>query len=172
MARHTRRGQHAEGVTVAICVAIDLGASNGRVVAVDCDGERLALREARRFDTPRRRDRETGYQCWDIDGIESEIAAGLRAAAALSPAPLASVGVDGWAVDHVLVDAALAPVAPAVSYRDDRNPRHDGSGPSPGSRPRRSTGAPGSSSSRSTRSTSWPRPPAGIPPGWPARATS
>ncbi len=105
-------------MTSVSCAAVDLGASSGRVVVVDCDGDRLGLREARRFDTPRRRDRDTGYQCWDLEGIESEVLAGIRVAAAM--APLASVGVDGWAVDHVLVDADRRPVAPAVSYRDDR----------------------------------------------------
>ena len=49
-------------MTEVSCVAVDLGASSGRIAVVDCDGERLSLREARRFDTPRRRDPETGYQ--------------------------------------------------------------------------------------------------------------
>jgi rhamnulokinase len=100
------------------CVAVDLGASSGRIAVVGFDGKTLSLREVRRFETPRCRDAATGYQCWDVDGIESEIRAGVRAAAAI--APLASVGVDGWGVDHVLLDAERRPVGPAVSYRDDR----------------------------------------------------
>jgi rhamnulokinase len=100
------------------CAAIDLGASNGRVVVVDCDGERLGLREAHRFDTPRRRDPEAGHDCWDLAGIEREVLAGLATAAAM--APLSSVGVDGWGCDYVLLDEQHRPVAPAVSYRDDR----------------------------------------------------
>jgi len=99
------------------CVAIDLGASSGRVAVVDCDDQQLALRIVRRFETPRRRDDQTGYQCWDLDGIESEILAGLAAA---DGASLHSVGVDSWAVDYVLLDADHRAVAPAVSYRDDR----------------------------------------------------
>jgi rhamnulokinase len=99
------------------CVAIDLGASSGRVAVVDYTGGDLALRIVRRFETPRWRDAQTGYQCWDLDGIESEIRAGLAAAEADSPA---SVGVDSWAVDYVLMDEAGRAVAPAVSYRDDR----------------------------------------------------
>jgi len=99
------------------CVAIDLGASSGRVGVVDCDAQRLALRIVRRFETPRRRDDQTGYQCWDLEGIESEIFAGLTAA---DTAPLHSVGVDSWAVDYVLLDADHRAVAPAVAYRDDR----------------------------------------------------
>lgn len=100
------------------CAAIDLGASSGRVAVVECDGERLWLREARRFETPQRRDLETGYQVWDLDGIEHEIHRGLTAAAAM--APLESVGLDGWGVDYVLLDAKLERIGPAVAYRDDR----------------------------------------------------
>ncbi len=100
------------------CAAIDLGASSGRVAVVECDGEQLSLREARRFDTPQRRDAETGYQVWDLDGIEREIRAGLVTAAAM--APLESVGVDGWGVDYVLLDAQRERIGPAVAYRDDR----------------------------------------------------
>ena len=100
------------------CAAIDLGASSGRVGVVDWDGERLGLNEARRFDTPRGQDPETGYQCWDLDAMEREIRLGLDAA--LTLAPLASIGVDGWGVDYVLLDADGERVGPAVSYRDDR----------------------------------------------------
>jgi len=99
------------------CVAIDLGASSGRVAVIDCGDEHLALRVIRRFETPRWRDAQTGYQCWDLDGIESEIRAGLLAADAASPR---SVGVDSWAVDYVLMDGDGRAVAPAVTYRDDR----------------------------------------------------
>lgn len=100
------------------CAAIDLGASSGRVALVGWDGQRFALREARRFETPRQRHPETGYQCWDVDAIERELRAGLATAAEL--APLDSVGVDGWGVDYVLLDRAQQRVAPAVSYRDER----------------------------------------------------
>ena len=99
-------------------MAVDLGASSGRVVIVDYQANLLSLREVRRFETPRRVDRHTGYQCWDLDGIESEVATGLGVASAV--AELASVGVDGWGVDFVLLDGARRPVAPAVSYRDRR----------------------------------------------------
>lgn len=100
------------------CAAIDLGAGSGRVAVVDWDGERLGLRQAGRFETPRGEDPETGYQCWDLDAMEREIRRGLSAAAAT--ARLDSVGVDGWGVDYVLLDASLRRVGPAVAYRDDR----------------------------------------------------
>jgi rhamnulokinase len=100
------------------CAAIDLGASSGRVAVVDWDGERLTLHEARRFGTPRLRDSETGYECWDVDAIERELRAGLETAAGAGR--LDSVGIDGWGVDYVLLDAEQRRIGPAVAYRDER----------------------------------------------------
>lgn len=100
------------------CAAVDLGASSGRVARLDWDGERIQLRPARRFETLRRRDPETGHLCWDLDALERELRDGLSAAAASGP--LESVGVDGWGVDYVLLDAGRRRVGPAVSYRDER----------------------------------------------------
>jgi len=105
-------------MTAMRCAAVDLGAASGRVVLAECDGERLALREALRFETPVGRDRESGYQCWDLDAIETRVLEGLRAATAISP--LQSLGVDTWGVDYVLLDAERRRVGPAVSYRDGR----------------------------------------------------
>jgi len=105
-------------MTATRCAAVDLGAGSGRVVVAECDGDRLSLREALRFETPFCRDRESGYQCWDIDAIEGRVLEGLRAATAISP--VQSVGVDTWGLDYVLLDADRRQVGPAVSYRDGR----------------------------------------------------
>jgi rhamnulokinase len=99
------------------CAAVDLGASSCRVFVAGTDGERIALRETARFETPRVVD-ASGYLCWDLDVVEARIRDGL--AAAQAAAPLASVGVDSWAVDFVLLDEASRQTAPAVSYRDAR----------------------------------------------------
>ena len=104
-------------MAIATCAAIYLGASNGGVVVAQTDGNRISLRDVARFDTPVVRD-ASGYQCWDVDLIEAHIRDGLRSAQGV--APLASVGVDSWAVDFVLVDGDSARVAPAVCYRDPR----------------------------------------------------
>jgi rhamnulokinase len=105
-------------MTEASCAAIDLGSSTGRVAVVSLAGERLAVREVSRFDTPVTVDGETGWRCWDLAAIEARVREGLARARAL--APVASVGVDSWGVDYVLLDGAHAPTAPAVCYRDDR----------------------------------------------------
>lgn len=101
------------------CAAIDLGASSCRVFLAQTDGDRISLRERVRFETPLVRD-ASGYQCWDVDAIEAQIRDGLGAA---QEAALASVGVDSWAVDFVLLDGAGRQTAPAVSYRDPRTQR-------------------------------------------------
>src|SRR5207237_2327988 len=105
-------------MTATRCAAVDLGAGSGRVVVAECDGERLSLREALRFETPVGRDQESGYQCWDLAAIEARVREGLRAATAI--APVQSLGVDAWGVDYVLLDAERLRVGPAVSYRDGR----------------------------------------------------
>jgi len=104
-------------VTTASCAAVDLGASSCRVLIARTDGDRIALREAVRFETPLVRD-ASGYECWDLEVVESRVRDGLRSAQ--RDAPLVSVGIDSWAVDFVLLDGASLQTAPAVSYRDPR----------------------------------------------------
>ena len=102
------------------CAAIDLGATSGRVIVGTWTGKRLTLSEAHRFpNTFRTLD---GHDYWDIAGLWHEIQTGLRKAAASLPgrAKLASVGVDTWGVDYVLLNDAGRLVFPAHAYRDAR----------------------------------------------------
>ncbi|WP_109485232.1 rhamnulokinase [Occallatibacter savannae] len=100
------------------CLAIDLGASSGRVVVGELAQDCLRLEEIGRFATPTRTAADSGYQCWDIDAIASEIERNL-AQARLSKG-VTSVGVDSWAVDYVLLDEDLNRVGVPVCYRDKR----------------------------------------------------
>lgn len=99
-------------------LAVDLGASSGRLIAGEIRDGRLAIEIVGRFRTPLVNDADSGYQCWDIDGILAEIRANIERCAAQGP--IASVGVDSWGVDYVLLDEALQTVGKAVSYRDKR----------------------------------------------------
>jgi rhamnulokinase len=58
--------------------------------------------------------------CWNIDAILHGIMAGLHRCAAYAPEGIASVAVDGWAVDYVRLDNAGNPVALPFCYRDAR----------------------------------------------------
>lgn len=100
-----------------ICT-VDLGAGSGRVVAGCLAEGRWALEEVGRFPTPVSNDAACGYQCWDLDAIVGHVRAALERAAALGP--VASVGVDSWGVDYILLDGDLREVGKAVCYRDKR----------------------------------------------------
>jgi len=104
-------------VTVA---AVDLGATSGRVILGTWANGQLALREAHRFANAYR---ELGpHAYWDIGTLWHEVRSGLLKAAALLPsgARLASVGVDTWGCDHVLLDDTGRLVFPLHAYRDSR----------------------------------------------------
>jgi len=99
------------------CAAVDLGATSGRVIVGSWDGSRLELNEVHRF--PNQFRSLAGHEYWDIPGLWTEVRAGLHKAKEVHP-KLASVGVDAWAVDHVLADARGRPVYPVHAYRDLR----------------------------------------------------
>ena len=100
-------------------VAVDLGASSGRVMLArwDAASQQIDLREVRRFAS--RRERRAGYDCWDLDHLEREIRAGLAQLDEDNIVP-DSIGIDTWGVDMVLLDKAGKRVGEAVSYRDKR----------------------------------------------------
>ena len=99
------------------CAAIDLGATSGRVIVGTWARNRLALTEVHRFANTFQSLGAHDY--WNLPGLWAEIQAGLRAAAERFPR-LASVGVDCWGVDYVLLNDAGRLVFPAHAYRDAR----------------------------------------------------
>ncbi|WP_318366017.1 rhamnulokinase [Enterobacter sp.] len=106
-------------MTVRHCVAVDLGASSGRVMLArfDAGTGTLTLREIHRFANCLQK--VGGTDCWDIDTLEAEIRAGLAKVGGEGIA-IDSIGIDTWGVDYVLIDNAGARVGLPVSYRDSR----------------------------------------------------
>jgi rhamnulokinase len=100
-------------------LAIDLGAESGRGVLAAFDGERLSLRELRRFPTTRgEADRgPDGVRRWDFERLWAEIQATLAQAQAESGL-LSGIGVDSWGVDFGLLDAKGRLLEAPVQYRD------------------------------------------------------
>ncbi|HLP01727.1 MAG TPA: FGGY-family carbohydrate kinase [Opitutaceae bacterium] len=99
------------------CAAVDLGATSGRVIVGTWRNAQLTLTEVHRF--PNAFQSLGGHDYWNVAGLWSEIQTGLRKAAAQFP-QIASVGVDTWGVDYVLLNAAGRLVFPAHAYRDAR----------------------------------------------------
>ena len=99
--------------------AVDIGASSGRVIAggVDDDGK-IRLTEVYRFDNAQKR--MDGYDCWDVEELFDHVVAGLAAVRAKTGEAPASVGIDTWGVDFVLLDEEGELVGDAVAYRDAR----------------------------------------------------
>ncbi|MEU9478990.1 rhamnulokinase family protein [Streptomyces sp. NPDC048191] len=93
--------------------AVDLGASSGRVMVGRVGPDSLELSEAHRF--PNRPVRLPEGLRWDVLALYAGVLEGLRAAG-----QVASVGIDGWAVDHGLLDADGALLGNPVHYRDTR----------------------------------------------------
>ncbi|MFE6667315.1 rhamnulokinase family protein [Streptomyces sp. NPDC057697] len=103
----------------AVFAAVDLGATSGRVITGLAGPERLVLTEAHRFaNTPVRL--PDGLR-WDVPALYQGVLDGLRTAARRGP--IASVGIDTWAVDYGLLDADGALLGLPFHYRDDRNTR-------------------------------------------------
>jgi len=100
--------------------AVDLGATSGRVMLGKWAENRLTLTEAHRFPNAFRSLGSHDY--WDIGTLWHEVQTGLRQAVAVLPrgARLASVGVDTWGVDYVLLNDAGRLVFPLHAYRDGR----------------------------------------------------
>ena len=99
------------------CAAVDLGATSGRVIVGAWTGRGLSLVEVHRFSNQFRS--LGGHEYWDLPYLWSEVRAGLAKAKRQFPR-LASVGVDSWAVDHVLVNREGRMVFPVHAYRDAR----------------------------------------------------
>ena len=101
-------------------VAIDFGATSGRVILGTWSGNRLSLREVHRFPNAFRT--LNGHDYWEIGTLWHEALTGLRLAAEALPrgASIASIGVDCWGVDYVLLDDAGRLVFPVHAYRDAR----------------------------------------------------
>jgi sugar (pentulose or hexulose) kinase len=99
-------------------VAIDLGASSGRLIDCRWDGDHFDLNEVHRF--PNGGVRMGTHLYWDVLRIWSEIQTGLRRFAAQSTATPAGIGIDAWGVDYCLLDGRDRLLGLPYHYRDAR----------------------------------------------------
>lgn len=98
-------------------LAIDIGASSGRHIVAWLEGGKIETREVYRF--PNGMEMKNGHLCWDIEGLEKHVVAGLKAAREQGYTP-AWIGIDTWGVDFVLLDKEGRRLGDAVAYRDSR----------------------------------------------------
>ena len=99
-------------------VAIDLGASSGRLAVGRWDGRRFALEELHRF--PNGPVSVGGHLKWDVSRLWSEIKHGLSKYASRYAGPPAGIAVDAWGVDFALLDGKDELLGDPFHYRDRR----------------------------------------------------
>lgn len=98
-------------------LAVDLGASNGRVMKVDWDGTRFVVDEVHRFlNWGIRKDR---HVYWDVPELFSQVKIGMGKCGAAGVEP-AGVAVDAWGVDYGLLDRRGNLLGNPHHYRDQR----------------------------------------------------
>ncbi|MEZ6133864.1 MAG: rhamnulokinase family protein [Pirellulaceae bacterium] len=99
-------------------VAIDLGASSGRVLAGRIHDHGIDLEEVHRFaNGPLPMGKRL---VWNLLGQWEQVLHGLNAAASRFGDKVVSVGADTWGVDYVLLDVNDDQLGPCISYRDAR----------------------------------------------------
>ena len=104
-------------------IAIDLGAESCRVSLLRWLDGVAHIEMVHRFPNAAvervgQHDFELG---WDIEHIWGGLEVGLRRCAEIAVEGVASIAVDGWAVDYVRLDLDGKPLADPYCYRDARN---------------------------------------------------
>ena len=83
-------------------LAFDLGASNGRAILGQFDGERITMRELHRFEN--NYVEMNGVYYWDTQYLYNQLKQGLLAFKQGNFGDLDSFGIDTWGVDYGLLD--------------------------------------------------------------------
>lgn len=100
-----------------LSLAVDIGASSGRLIAGHLEEGVLKLEEIYRFENKIIKNQD--QFCWDVDTLFMEIKKGMHECSKRGLEP-DSIGIDTWAIDFVLLDEYDQPLTEAVSYRDPR----------------------------------------------------
>jgi rhamnulokinase len=98
-------------------IAVDIGASSGRLVSGSLNRGNIEFQEIYRFDNEIIG--QDGNYFWNIDRLFDEIINGLKVAkkAGIEECTL---GIDTWAVDYVLIDMEGKRMQEVYAYRNDR----------------------------------------------------
>ncbi|MFP7493693.1 rhamnulokinase [Terribacillus saccharophilus] len=98
-------------------IAVDIGASSGRLVTGELKDGKLVIQEIHRFANGYQK--QGAYQSWDIDHLEEQILKGLQKAKRQGITSC-TLGIDTWAVDYVLLGENGKRLRDVIAYRDPR----------------------------------------------------
>ncbi len=99
-------------------LALDLGASSGRGIVGDFDGERLSLSEVHRFENIPYTD-AVGSMRWDLGMLFDGCRQAISRASERDDRPT-TLGIDTWGVDYGLLDSDGRLLGDPMHYRDPR----------------------------------------------------
>lgn len=99
------------------CLAIDMGASSIRILLGEVSDSHIKYKEIYRFKNEIKL--VNGSDKWDIESIYSSLLEGINTALKDYP-DIASLGVDSWGVDYVLIDQRGKLIEMPYAYRDSR----------------------------------------------------
>lgn len=98
-------------------LAIDIGASSGRLISGHLDNGKLVTETVYAF--PNGAAEKNGHLTWDTEGLFAEIVKGLKICREKNRIPKI-IGIDTWGVDFALLDRDGKPTGDCVAYRDGR----------------------------------------------------
>ncbi|VDG32051.1 rhamnulokinase [Lactobacillus sp.] [Lactiplantibacillus mudanjiangensis] len=98
-------------------IAVDIGASSGRLMLGQVQQGKLTLQEVHRFSNGFAM--ADGHDRWDVDHLVHEIFLGLEKVKKMGINAV-KLGIDTWAVDYVLVGNDGQKLEDPISYRDKR----------------------------------------------------
>ena len=98
-------------------LAVDLGASSGRLILGEKINGKIETEEVYRFENGITE--IDGSLCWDIKGIFNHIIEGLKHCKEIGKIPSA-MAIDTWGVDHVILDENDDIIGKSYAYRDPR----------------------------------------------------
>ena len=96
-------------------LAFDLGASNGRAILGQFDGEKITMRELHRFEN--NYIEMNGVFYWDLPYLYNQLKQGLLAFKNANVGELDCIGIDTWGVDYGLLDKNDQLLSNPRSYR-------------------------------------------------------
>jgi rhamnulokinase len=99
-------------------IAVDLGASSGRVILGEVNRGKIVLDETHRFENGPIE--ENGSLRWDFTRLLGSIKTGIKKAVQKAGGEVESIGVDSWGVDFGLIDSDGNLLENPYHYRDGR----------------------------------------------------
>jgi len=98
-------------------IAVDIGASSGRLVVGTKENGKIHLKEIYRFENEIRE--QNGNCFWNVEKLFEEIINGLKVAKQQGIEEC-TLGIDTWAVDYALIDVEGNLIQKIYAYRDER----------------------------------------------------